>query len=100
MKAGQKMQPYNGYRSWNAWNVSAAIDNDETLYNCLKRTIEKVRNTSQRAREDLEKGKLGFAITIFYSVSGLDEDSRTSDGARFNRRSVKTAISNYLNIRA
>jgi len=70
-------KPYNGHRSWNAWNVSLWIGNDESYYrlalDCLKRA----------------GGRRGIAARYFIREIG---DERTPDGARFNQLSVSLAM--------
>ena len=69
---------YQGYRSWNAWNVSLYIANEYDIYShavdCLRRThtIEQAYRKFSR-----ESGLIG---------------TRTPDGAVYNRLSVKLAL--------
>ncbi len=75
------MKQYNGHRSWNAWNVSLWINNDETLYRMARECMEKCAgNASQAAR-------------CWMLASG---ETRTPDGAKYNRLSVKLAIADIL----
>ena len=53
-------KPYNGHRSWNAWNVSLWINNDECLY---RRAVELAK------RHGIARGAL--ALHLDGSVSGL-----------------------------
>jgi hypothetical protein len=49
------MATFNGHRSWNAWNVSLWINNDEAIYNlaldCLKRSKSRRGAASAFTRE-------------------------------------------------
>jgi len=67
--------PHNGYRSWNAWNVSLWVNNDESLY---------------RMAHDLAvKHGIGKAACIMArTLSG----ERTPDGAQYNRVSILSAL--------
>ena len=71
--------PYNGYSSWNAWNVSLWINNDYEMYMSARNTVE----------------RLGY-------VRGLKElvrhwqGQKTPDGAVFNRTGIKQAIQDIL----
>lgn len=69
------MATYNGYPSWNAWNVSLWINNDEGFYRYARDLAERygVGNASQMIAEEM-RGK------------------RTPDGAPFSLRSVKLAL--------
>ncbi len=42
------MKQYNGHRSWNAWNVSLWLHNDEGLYRAMLDYITQ-HNTKDRA---------------------------------------------------
>ena len=73
--------PYNGHRSWNAWNVALWIGNDEGLYNfaqdCLKRAK---RNPNQAAK-------------IFMRDYGY---TKTPDGAVYSHIAVYEVMKGML----
>lgn len=69
-------KPFNGHPSWNAWNVSLWINNDEGLYH---HAIECIRNTKNRDQ----------AVTRFLRHLSCE---RTPDGAKYSRRSVLLAL--------
>ena len=69
------MAKYNGHRSWNAWNVSLWISNDEGMY----RTAMDVLHSSKTMRHAVDT-----------MLECLPE--RTPDGAKFNRTSVLEAL--------
>ena len=68
------MKPYNGHRSWNAWNVSLWVNNDEYIYS---RAVELKR-------------KLG----AYRAATGLLRElpARTPDGAQYNHFALRLAI--------
>lgn len=73
------MKSYNGYRSWNAWNVSLWINNDETLYN--------------HARDlALSRGILEATQVLLAELGG----TRTPDGAVYNKFSIYLAIKDII----
>lgn len=70
------MKPYNGHRSWNAWNVALWIGNDEGLYNlaleCIRTT--KTRNLAARKMTQILDGE------------------KTPDGAIYNYTCIREAL--------
>jgi hypothetical protein len=73
----RKLQPYNGHRSWNAWNVSLWINNDEGLYNFARSAMKQANNKPGRA-----------ARIMLRDLQG----SKTPDGAAYNHLSIMEAI--------
>lgn len=73
------MAKYNGHRSWNAWNVSLWIGNDEGLYTFAQQCIHITRNRLQAARVFLEAMQ---ECGIF----------QTPDGAPYTITSVREAM--------
>jgi len=69
------MAKYNGHRSWNAWNVSLWINNDEGLY---KEAVRLVR----------EKGHEKAARSMAADMTG----GYTPDGAPYTLTSIREAI--------
>jgi hypothetical protein len=69
------MTSYNGHRSWNAWNVSLWISNDETIYKTANEFVRK-------------HGKEKAARHLFRILGG----SKTPDGATYNHRSIRDAL--------
>jgi len=69
---------YNGHRSWNAWNVSLWINNDEPMY---LRAVEMVK----------KYGRRGASYRLSTEWGGM----KTPDGARFNRTCIYEAIEGY-----
>lgn len=63
------MKNYNGFRSWNAWNVSLWINNDEYTY--------------KFALELVKQYNLSLATKKFRR-----NFDKTPDGAKYNRLSV------------
>jgi hypothetical protein len=72
-------KPYNGFPSWNQWNVSLWIYNDEGLN---QQAVEAVR------RYGYERG----ARHLAEMWAGM----RTPDGGRFNRTAIRRAIEGML----
>ena len=66
---------YNGHRSWNAWNVSLWLNNDEGLYR------EAVRLAT---RHGIEKGARHMAANL--------AGERTPDGGRYNLTTIREAM--------
>lgn len=69
------MAAYNGHRSWNAWNVSLWINNDEGLY---FRAVELAKQYG------INKG----ARLMFRELEG----EKTPDGAVYNLTCVREAM--------
>ena len=66
---------YNGYPSWNSWNVSLWINNDYELYMSAYALVQLEGMT-----------KAVKKLTLFW------KNKRTPDGAVFNKRSIKLAL--------
>lgn len=75
------MKPYNGHRSWNAWNVSLWISNDESLYNFAIGCLKAATNNANKAAQSFMKDFAG---------------QKTPDGAIYNRLSVKLALEGFI----
>ncbi len=73
------MKQFNGHRSWNAWNVSLWINNDERLYRLAQWVIERYPNKDAAAYE------------IFAALKE-DGETHTPDGAPYNPTNVRLAI--------
>ena len=72
------MNAYNGHRSWNAWNVSLWLNNDEPLYRAVTDAIKR-------------HGKRRAALIL----AGNLEGQRTPDGARYNFTCIREALTGW-----
>lgn len=70
-----KGKEYNGHRSWNAWNVSLWISNDEGLYRMAVDMKRRHKNSRAAANAMLDM-----------------LPATTPDGAKFNITSVTEAL--------
>jgi hypothetical protein len=68
-------KPYQGYPSWNSWNVSLWINNDYNLYS--------------RAYNMVQEEGMHRAIII---LTAYWRGTRTPDGGVFNKRSIALAL--------
>jgi len=80
------MKEYNGHRSWNAWNVSLWINNDEALY----RQAEGLCNMYARSAPDEETARHAAADMFLHNVVG--KGAKTPDGAVYNKLSIFHAM--------
>lgn len=70
------MATYNGHRSWNAWNVSLWINNDEGLYRLAQNCVRSTKTLGAAARRMLR------------DLQG----QRTPDGAKYNLTCIREAL--------
>ena len=70
------MASYNGHRSWNAWNVSLWLHNDEGLYRTMLDYLGQY-STKEKAARAMARDYAG---------------ERTPDGARFNLTTIRLAM--------
>ena len=87
------MKKYNGHRSWNAWNVSLWISNDEPLYRTALHCIE-----TGKLRGRSPKSALSIATREFLANVGWGQKqyAKTPDGAIYNPLSVKLALQGLM----
>jgi hypothetical protein len=71
-------KPYNGHPSYNAWNVSLWISNDEGLYLFALLCLDSTKTLESAAR------------TFLCQVGA----TQTPDGVRYTMSTVKRALSN------
>jgi hypothetical protein len=69
------MKPYNGHRSWNAWNIQLWLTSDYETY-CYCRDLVQLYGLNNAVNR-LTKETAGRS---------------TPDGAKFNRLSIKLAL--------
>lgn len=72
------MTAYNGHRSWNAWNVSLWIANDESTYRTAMECLEKTKSVPAAAR----------LFTRVWPCLG----DKTPDGAVYNMTCIQEAL--------
>ena len=68
------MMPYLGYRSWNAWNVSLWLYNEDSLYHMMCATVRRY-------------GKGGGARMLKHLLP-----DKTPDGAPYTLTSIRDAL--------
>jgi hypothetical protein len=69
------MKEYNGHKSWNQWNVSLWINNEEYIYKYAMHLLKIYSFTK--------------AVSVMYQAL---KGSKTPDGATYNRISVRNAL--------
>ena len=69
------MAQYNGHRSWNAWNVSLWLNNDECLYTRARRLTKHL-------------GAPKAAALLARELEG----QKTPDGAKYNKTCIREAL--------
>lgn len=73
------MKPFNGHRSWNAWNVSLWINNEERLYRAAMSFVRAAKNKDVAARAFLHE-------LISHG------ERTTPDGGRYNATAIRLAM--------
>lgn len=73
------MATYNGYKSWQAWNVSLWVNNDEGMYSLARDLMRRNKSKTEAAR----------AMLDMLAESGI---TKTPDGARYTVSSIRAAM--------
>lgn len=91
------MKSFNGYRSWNVWNVVLWMNNDETLYrlgrDIIQHVIDNWETNPLHGKVYSNQEKINIAARRLYScINAFGKKEKTPDGASFNRISLKTWV--------
>ena len=85
------MKPYNGHRSWNAWNIALWIGNDEIKYNFALSCIREAKQRFEGRDDSYIAGRAAF-----YFMRSRGHGRRTPDGAVYNHLCVKLAMEGFM----
>jgi hypothetical protein len=88
------MARFNGHRSWNAWNVSLWIGNDESLYRSAIECWNAAEFCKRTGERRTKVVRLRAATNRFLAIVG--QGSKTPEGGVYNRTCVREAIANLL----
>ncbi len=72
------MKEFNGHRSWNQWNVSLWLSNDESL------------EYTMREYKDKEYSKNRMINALKYMIG-----DKTPDGATINRMAIRNFVESH-----
>ena len=76
-------KPYNGYPSYNAWNVSLWISNDEGFYQLALDCLKEARTE--------RKSKMTAAIAMLNFLNDCSI-THTPDGVRYTKTNILHAL--------
>lgn len=85
------IKPYQGHRSWNAWNVSLWLNNTESLYKLAMYYL-----TKYKAIGDTKGYTKRRVCNIVARILRKELDNKTPDGAVYTQLSVMLAIMGML----
>lgn len=74
------MKEFNGFRSWNAWNVSLWLNNDEGLYRVMLDCLEVAAGNKRKAARFVLNTLRDWGLT------------QTPDGGRYNVTAIMGAM--------
>ena len=74
---------YNGHKSWNHWNVSLWLNNDQTLYNIIQNQAELAAYL-----------KISHEQALAYALPALPDT--TPDGARITAETVRPVLAEAI----
>lgn len=90
------MKTYNGHRSWNAWNVSLWISNDESSYRFALECIERAKKwlaSAEYSQVESIPHIAGLAARYFIDEYAVE---KTPDGAKYNHLSVRLCLESFM----
>ena len=91
-------KPYNGYRSWNDWNVALWLANDQLFHEMCVENVAYVNRLTAIPFASSNKSAYENRLKEATNLLKLDLPSKTKDGANFNKRSISNYLRNNFDI--